>query len=174
MVNYFISIKIPFIYSITISEGCDIIIALTHMRTPNDMILAQNCHKLDLILGGHDHVYENVKVNNLNIVKSGTDFRQFSKITLTKSFSGSENQLDVQIDKIDVTASFAEDAELKAELNHYSEMIEEKMGIVLGNFSVELDARFAKIRTSETNLGNWICDIALASTGADICMINSG
>jgi 5'-nucleotidase len=53
-------------------------------------------------------------------------------------------------------------------------MIEEKMGIVLGNFSVELDARFAKIRTSETNLGNWICDIALASTGADVCMINSG
>lgn len=140
------------------------------MRTPNDMILAQNCNKLDLILGGHDHVYEIVKVNNLNIIKSGTDFRQFSKITLTKT----EQQLDVQIDKIDVTASFAEDAELKAELNHYSEMIEEKMGIVLGNFSCELDARFAKIRTSETNIGNLMCDIALASTGADVCMINSG
>lgn len=150
------------------------IIALTHMRTPNDMILAQNCHKLDLILGGHDHVYEVVKINNLHIIKSGTDFRQFSKITLSKSLISSENQLDVQIDRIDVTASYAEDAELKAELNHYSEMIEEKMGIVLGNFSVELDARFAKIRTSETNLGNWICDIALASTGADVCMINSG
>jgi 5'-nucleotidase len=150
------------------------IIALTHMRTPNDMILAQNCNKLDLILGGHDHVYEIVKVNNLNIVKSGTDFRQFSKITLTSSLTGGERQLDVEIEKIDVTSSYAEDAELKAELNHYSEMIEEKMGIVLGNFSVELDARFAKIRTSETNLGNWICDIALASTGADVCMINSG
>jgi 5'-nucleotidase len=150
------------------------IIALTHMRTPNDMILAQNCNKLDLILGGHDHVYEIVKVNNLNIVKSGTDFRQFSKIILTSSLTGGERQLDVEIEKIDVTSSYAEDVELKAELNHYSEMIEEKMGIVLGNFSVELDARFAKIRTSETNLGNWICDIALASTGADVCMINSG
>lgn len=146
------------------------IIALTHMRTPNDMILAQNCHKLDLILGGHDHVYEVVKINNLHVIKSGTDFRQFSKIILSKS----QQELDVQIERIDVTASYAEDAELKAELNHYSEMIEEKMGIVLGNFSVELDARFAKIRTSETNLGNWICDIALASTGADVCMINSG
>lgn len=147
------------------------------MRTPNDMILAQNCDKLDLILGGHDHVYEIVKVNNLNIIKSGTDFRQFSKITLTKSLrkdTESEPQLHVEIEKIDVTSAYAEDLELKAELNHYSEMIEEKMGIVLGNFSVELDARFAKIRTSETNLGNWICDIALASTGADVCMINSG
>jgi 5'-nucleotidase len=68
-----------------LKEGCDMIIALTHMRTPNDLILAQNCSKLDLILGGHDHVYEIVKVNHLNVVKSGTDFRQFSKITLQKS-----------------------------------------------------------------------------------------
>lgn len=153
-----------------LAEGCDIIIALTHMRTPNDIRFAQNCQKVDLILGGHDHVYEIVKVDNLNIVKSGTDFRQFSKITLTKH----SNELDVNIEKVDVTSSFAEDAELKAELNRYSSMIEEKMGIILGTFSVELDARFNKIRTSETNLGNWICDIALASTGADVCMINSG
>lgn len=160
-----------------LKEGCDMIIALTHMRTPNDIILAQNCHKLNLILGGHDHVYEIVKVNNLNVIKSGTDFRQFSKITMTKSSrveAGDHQDLDVNIERIDVTSSFAEDADLKAELSHYSEMIESKMGIVLGTFSCELDARFAKIRTSETNLGNWICDIALAATGADVCMINSG
>lgn len=157
-----------------LKEGCDIIIALTHMRTPNDLNLAQNCQKLDLILGGHDHVYEIVKVNHLNVVKSGTDFRQFSKITVKKSKVNEEMQLDVDIEKVDVTSSFEEDADLKAELRQYSEMIESKMGIVLGNFSCTLDARFAMIRTSETNLGNFICDIALAATSADVCMINSG
>ena len=30
---------------------------------------------------------------------------------------------------------------------------------VLGEFSVPLDGLFASIRTSETNLGNFICDI---------------
>jgi 5'-nucleotidase len=157
-----------------IKEGCDVIIALTHMRTPNDLNLAQNCPKLSLILGGHDHVYEIVKVNNLNVIKSGTDFRQFSKITLQKTIKDGEPQLDIDIEKIDVTSAFAEDLELKAELSHYSEMIESKMGIVLGNFSCELDARFAMIRTSETNLGNWITDIALAATCADVVIINSG
>lgn len=39
-------------------QGCEIIIALTHMRTPNDLELAKNCSKIDLILGGHDHVFE--------------------------------------------------------------------------------------------------------------------
>ena len=43
-------------------EGCEVVIALTHMRTPNDIRLAENVEGVDLILGGHDHVYEALKV----------------------------------------------------------------------------------------------------------------
>lgn len=39
-------------------KGCEYIIALTHMRTPNDVRLAEEVDEIDLILGGHDHVYE--------------------------------------------------------------------------------------------------------------------
>ena len=165
-----------------LKEGCDFIIALTHMRTPNDINLAQHCPRLDIILGGHDHVYEIVKIGDLTILKSGTDFRQFSKVTLSKQpfclTNGETNadrmDLKVEIERIDVTSKFEEDKVLKEELAKYSAMIESRMGIVLGKFSVELDARFSKIRTSETNLGNWICDVALSATGADLVMINSG
>jgi len=31
------------------------VIALTHMRWPNDIRLAENVSEIDLILGGHDH-----------------------------------------------------------------------------------------------------------------------
>lgn len=158
-----------------LKEGCDVVIALTHMRTPNDLNLAKHCTKLDLILGGHDHVYEIIKTNHLNVIKSGTDFRQFSKISLSNPSPGvDKSKLQIEIEKVDVTASFEEDKALKEELNQYSAMIESKMGIVLGNFACELDARFSQIRTSETNIGNWICDVALAATGADVVMINSG
>jgi 5'-nucleotidase len=34
------------------------VIALTHMRNPNDVKLAENVDEIDLILGGHDHIYE--------------------------------------------------------------------------------------------------------------------
>jgi 5'-nucleotidase len=160
-----------------LKEGCDVIIALTHMRTPNDLNLAQHCPKLDLILGGHDHVYEIIKINHLNVIKSGTDFRQFSRITLKKPSvpaNSDKSGLEVDIERIDVTSAFAEDVVLKEELKKYTAMIEGKMGIVLGKFTCDLDARFSQIRTSETNIGNWICDIALAATGADVVMINSG
>ena len=33
-------------------------VALTHMRNPNDVKLAENVDEIDLILGGHDHIYE--------------------------------------------------------------------------------------------------------------------
>lgn len=59
-------------------------------------------------------------------------------------------------------------------MKKFSGTIEAKLTEVLGTFCVELDGRFAKIRTSETNLGNWVCDVALSATGADVVMINSG
>ena len=39
-------------------KGCEVVIALTHMRTHNDVRLAESVKGVDLILGGHDHVYE--------------------------------------------------------------------------------------------------------------------
>ena len=44
-------------------ENCDIVIALTHMRQPNDIKLAENASRIDLILGGHDHDVQKEKVS---------------------------------------------------------------------------------------------------------------
>ena len=43
-------------------HGCRFVIALTHMRTPNDVRLAKEVEEIDLILGGHDHVSEFIEV----------------------------------------------------------------------------------------------------------------
>ncbi|XP_034243359.1 trifunctional nucleotide phosphoesterase protein YfkN isoform X2 [Thrips palmi] len=151
-------------------EGCDYVIALTHMRTPNDKKLAENVDEIDLILGGHDHVYEILQVNGRYVIKSGTDFRQFSKITLNFEGSG----VVVTTEEVNVTSAFEEDPVVKEGLEKFISQIEGKMEEVLGNFSVELDGRFSSVRTRETNLGNWVCDVVLAATGADLVIINSG
>ena len=51
------------------NKNCEIVIALTHMRTPNDVRLAENVAEIDLILGGHDHIYEKKKVRKRNLNK---------------------------------------------------------------------------------------------------------
>ena len=46
------------------TQGADIVIALTHMRMPNDIILAEGTQGvIDLVLGGHDHSYDTKQVS---------------------------------------------------------------------------------------------------------------
>ncbi|KAG7160320.1 Trifunctional nucleotide phosphoesterase protein YfkN-like [Homarus americanus] len=152
------------------NQGCDYVIALTHMRTPNDIRLAENVDEIDLILGGHDHVYEILKINDKIILKSGTDFREFSTITLSQEGT----DVNVDIEKVVVDSKFEPDEDLKEALVEYEAVVGEKMEEALGTFSVELDGRFSSIRTQETNLGNFICDIMMAACNGDVAILNSG
>lgn len=54
------------------------------------------------------------------------------------------------------------------------DVMEGKQSEVLGVFSVPLEGRFQCVRRGETNLGNWVCDVVLAATGADLVLLNSG
>lgn len=58
--SYILCCEFSLIYLLVLSywQGCDYVIALTHMRNPNDVKLAENVDEIDLILGGHDHIYE--------------------------------------------------------------------------------------------------------------------
>ena len=47
-------------------EGCNAVIALTHMRTANDLRLANSAADFDLILACHDHDYIVTAQLNLN------------------------------------------------------------------------------------------------------------
>ena len=49
------------------------VIALTHMRVPNDQLLAASVPEFDLVLGGHDHERweELVEPHGVQLIKSG-------------------------------------------------------------------------------------------------------
>lgn len=56
-------------------KGCDYIVALTHMRQPDDERLAREAEDVDVVLGGHDHVLSKQVINGRFVLKSGTDFK---------------------------------------------------------------------------------------------------
>jgi 5'-nucleotidase len=71
---------------------CDIVIALTHQRMPNDRALALAVDGIDLVLGGHDHDYASdlsLGPDHAPVVKSGSDFRTLSRLTVTRASSSS-------------------------------------------------------------------------------------
>ncbi|TKY86649.1 hypothetical protein EX895_004288 [Sporisorium graminicola] len=92
-------------------EACELVIAITHSRLPNDIDFANAVgavsnpdpasHGVDLVLGGHDHIYYvgngassfsgedfprgepgTEKDEAAMVVKSGTDFRDLSELQL--------------------------------------------------------------------------------------------
>merc|ERR1712137_505450 len=80
-------------------EGAQIVIAVTHSRGPNDILLAQHVDGIDLILGGHDHDYYLFHANGIPILNSGSDFKQMTlvEVTLkseTKEFSTDAEEID--------------------------------------------------------------------------------
>lgn len=40
------------------AAGAEVVLALTHMRAPNDLLLLQQVPEIDAVLGGHDHNYQ--------------------------------------------------------------------------------------------------------------------
>jgi len=153
------------------AEGVDFVIALTHMRWPNDIRLAENVEEIDLILGGHDHDFGCREINGRKVVKSGTDFRNYAVITLTFK---AESRVHVDVQESTVDSSIPEDEEVRAIVDEYTELMGEEMDSVLGQIDVDLDGRFETVRTKESNLGNFIADIMLRSTEADVAVLNSG
>lgn len=54
-------------------QGVDFVIALTHMRTHNDLVLAAHVPSIQLVLGGHDHHFEVTRTqpHGTMLIKSG-------------------------------------------------------------------------------------------------------
>nr|CAB3242670.1 apyrase-like [Phallusia mammillata] len=153
------------------AEGADFVIALTHMRWPNDERLARLVPDVDLILGGHDHEYGVKEIDECLVIKSGSDFRNFSSVDV---FMRDDGCVDVKLTRYDVTKKTKEDSEMRDIVMHYMSALEKSLDRKIGEVWSDLDGRFKTVRTQETRLGNFVADIMAAATRADIVLINSG
>jgi len=152
-------------------QGADCIIALTHMRWPNDTRLAENVDEIDIILGGHDHDFGAKRINGKLVLKSGTDFRNYSLVTLTFHPDG---KVTSDYQECTVDSSIVENDEVKSIVDGYQKILGDQLDNVIGQIGVDLDGRFENIRRGETNLGNFITNIMLEATDADVALLNSG
>lgn len=174
------------------SNGAEVVIALTHMRLPNDRRLMDECcapHAavVDLILGGHDHDYSHVSPSGEaqpRLVKSGTDFRELADVVLEvggandepESAGGaSEREVRVaSVRRVQVAPDAVADPRTEEIVASFEALVGEKMSATVGTTAVPLDARFATIRSSESNVSNFVVDLLREGAGADLALLNSG
>jgi 5'-nucleotidase len=167
-------------------QGADIIVAMTHMREPNDRRLAAEAGDvIDILLGGHDHHYwvGPVEPHGVHLLKSGTDFRDLTVADCLLDSSGTFTVSSTT--RMQVTRDMPEDRAVAEQLLPFQDAVSGNMKKVIGETSVALDCAFKSIRTSETAIGNFVADCvchsmenarvdSMESAGVDMCLINAG
>ncbi|KAH9901135.1 Metallo-dependent phosphatase [Cubamyces lactineus] len=194
---------------------CDIIIALTHARVPNDIALAKKVnalspsaqetnpidglHGVDIIFGGHDHLYYisrgvtswgNYDLDqevlgaeqdhgDVLVIKTGTDFRDLSEITLEladtaegsvrkkviKSIRGKHHETKPGSRKNERIANLLKDL-----LSSVSSALKAPVC----KTEVELDLRSSVIRAQETAAANWFADVLRHAYDDALCLQTGG
>jgi len=157
------------------AQGAQIVIALTHAREASDLKLAEKTSEvlLDMILGGHDHFYAHHIVNGTHVLRSGTDFRQLSYIETRRKENGQPGW-DFDIIRRDITRAIPEDEVTVKLVNKLTSSLKSKLEKPIGYTAVPLDGRFTTVRTKESNLGNFVCDLMRYFYDADCALMASG
>eukprot|EP00760_Papus_ankaliazontas_P010537 PhM_4_TR14338/c0_g1_i1/m.107143/K01081/E3.1.3.5; 5'-nucleotidase len=169
--------------SVLKAKGVQVIIALTHMRSPNDSLLAKHVPGIDLILGGHDHEVMHLVTNDTHIVKSGTDFCNMSAVQITvpglRVVEGYNEAvpIEVQVESYDVTPDVEEDVRMLATLDTVSSEVEGRLTEVVCYSDVKLDVLTETVRRKEAVVANWItstCLKSLSFIGCDVVLLQGG
>ncbi|KAK8876770.1 Metallo-dependent phosphatase-like protein [Apiospora arundinis] len=156
------------------AEGAEIVIAITHMREPNDNKLAEQTDGLiDIILGGHDHYYSHSLIKGTHVLRSGTDFKQLSYLEARRRPDDSK-RWDVDITRRDVTSAIPKHEETVKLVEKLTSSLNATLQKPVGYTAAPLDARFRTVRLRESNLGNFVCDIMRHYYSGDCCIMASG
>eukprot|EP01116_Phalansterium_solitarium_P025118 TRINITY_DN9466_c0_g1_i2.p1 TRINITY_DN9466_c0_g1~~TRINITY_DN9466_c0_g1_i2.p1 ORF type:complete len:387 (-),score=135.66 TRINITY_DN9466_c0_g1_i2:117-1277(-) len=96
---------------------CQAVIALTHMRYPNDEKLAASVPEVDLILGGHDHFYQVEQCSGTQIAKAGDDFHYLiaiqAEVDMAPVTKAANRPLKVlSLEQVPITSDLAEDPDM--------------------------------------------------------------
>lgn len=154
-------------------DGVDYVVAVTHMRQPNDIKLAEAETGVDLVLGGHDHFYAVTEHGSCTVVKSGTDFREFSIVEVTLP-DDKDAAKTVSVTREEVTSKVEPDETVLQLVKAQEAVLERKFNKVVGATEVPWDARVASVRTGESSLGSFACGVMRARYGADVGLLAGG
>ncbi|KAG8885508.1 hypothetical protein FRB97_000833 [Tulasnella sp. 331] len=174
---------------------CDLVLALTHSRIPNDIALAKQLgalpngagasrHGVDMLFGGHDHMYyigrgtkdwENYDFTSkelgaeeddgLLIVKSGTDFRDLSSMEV-EVIDAPEGSVRQKIVKSVKGNRHTVTYDMPG-----SESMKELLKPLLNDLSSALKKPACKALSAS---GNWLADVARHAYDDALCLRGVG
>ena len=114
------------------------------------------------------------------MLRSGTDFKNLSYIEAyrssptTPTTSSSQSKWSYRITRRDVTRSIPADPDTLTLVSKLTSTLKSKLEKPVGYTFTPLDARFTTVRTQESNLGNFICDLMRHTYSTDCALMAGG
>jgi 2',3'-cyclic-nucleotide 2'-phosphodiesterase (5'-nucleotidase family) len=155
------------------ARGAQLIVAVTHQEMAEDRALAAGPGvEVDVILGGHEHEPLIAEEGRTLITKAGADARYLVQVDL---WIGSDGRLRERSWTFhEVGPRIPADPDTEKVVRAWSERVGRELDVVVGQTTVPLEGRRGRLRTEETNLGDFIADAMRARLKTDVALINGG
>ena len=152
-------------------RGAQVIVAVTHLDMREDRAMAERAD-VDLILGGHEHEPLIVEEGKTLITKAGADARYLVQVDLWLGRDGRRRERSWTFHEIG--PRLTPDPDVAAVAKSFDAQVSRELDVVVGQAGVPLEARRSRVRTQETNLGDFIADAFRARMKTDVALINGG
>jgi 5'-nucleotidase len=154
------------------ADGAGVVIAITHQDMSEDVALVQKVPGIDLVIGGHDHLYMLDRVDRTWISKADADAKSVVVYDVTVDDAGVHTTplrvvLDTHIPK---------DKTIDARVQHWLGELGRKLG---GNDTIATTRNLLEgvepvVRGRESALGNLLTDVMREQMQTDIAILNGG
>lgn len=158
--------------------GAQVTIALTHQDLDDDLGLAWKFPEINLVVGGHEHLFTERKVRDTWITKADAD----AVTAVVHDVRVHDGQVETSHRKVDIGADIksdpAVDAAVQGWLDALSKTIKEQTGKdpfeEVGSTEHLLEGVEPAVRGRETALGDFLADVVRDRMTADLAFINGG
>jgi len=151
----------------------DVLVAVTHLGINEDIALSGQVPGIDLICGGmsHSELQVPMKVGQTLVVHDGYYGRTVGllKLSFNRDAEGRLKRVwfDSQVEPL--ASKWVENSDYQKWLASYKQQLLERMGTIVGSTAGRMG--MAKAKSSETELGNLVCDTLRESAAADIAIL---
>ena len=168
-------------------EHVDLVIAVTHESTEEDLALLVQAPEVDAVIGGHTEGFDGLRTaGSMTAVESQA--KPGPLLVKTHRLGRTLGRLDLSLTRqpgpvailratarnLPVTDAVGSDSAVAALLDDYARKLDSQTGTVIGRSLVNLDGDTTRVRSRETNLGNLLADLLRAEFGTEIALVNSG
>ncbi|HEV8243862.1 MAG TPA: 5'-nucleotidase C-terminal domain-containing protein [Nitrospirales bacterium] len=167
-------------------ERVELLVAITHQDTEEDLALAKAVPALDVIIGGHTEGFDGLVPQGatgpvegrVELVGTGAVFvkthRQGRTLGRLDLLFHEKTIMIAEARNLPVTPTVPSNTDMAKLVQDYARKLDEQTSQVIGEAAHRLAGENEEVRTRETTLGNLLADLARRHAGTEIALVNAG